>query len=159
MVYFLQSLDKIKIGYTNNPVIKRKRDMETGNPHGIVIIGTVKGDQRHENKMHCDLEEYCAIGEWFKDCTEVRTYITDILEKKNDLPIKIFGMDEFGTHYEKDIVLGDAEWVNTFKNNFNIKSNKLSLIIEEIRDIEVHIHQLLAKKKRLETKYIKSIKN
>ena len=159
MIYFLQSLDKIKIGYTNNGAIERKRQMETGNPHGIVIIGTVKGNDTHEHKMHRDLEEYCVIGEWFKDCTEVRTYITDILEKKNDLPIKIFGMDEFGTNYEKDIVLGDAKWVNTFKDNFNVKSNKLSLITQEIRDIEIQIHHLLAKKKILETKYIKSIKN
>jgi len=163
MIYFIQSLDKIKIGYTSNNVMERKRGMETGNPHGMVVIGLVKGDKTHEHKIHSALEKYCSFGEWFFDCIEVRKYISDILNGKKVVKYRRHMMHPYGkidTPLQvKETSTSNPEWLDDFISNNMNKSKELSDISVEIRDIEIKICHLLADKKKLELKYLKTVKN
>ena len=163
MIYFIQSLDKIKIGYTSNNVMERKRGMETGNPHGMIVIGLVDGDKTHEHKIHSALDEYCAFGEWFFDCNEVRKYISDILNGKKVVKYKQRMMHPYGkidTPLQvKEISTSNPEWLDDFISNNVNKSKELSDISVGIRDIEIKICHLLADKKNLELKYLKTVKN
>ena len=161
MIYFIQSLDKIKIGYTSNNVMERKRGMETGNPHGMVVIGLVGGDKTHEHKIHWALEKYCSLGEWFFDCNEVRKYISDILNGKKVVKYKqCMVHPSIDTPLQaKEISTSNPEWLNDFISNNVKKSKELSDISVKIRDIEIKICHLLADKKKLELKYLKIVKN
>ena len=155
MIYFMQSLDKIKIGYTSSGLLERKKQMQTGNPHGLVIIGTVKGTMDHELKIHNTLADYRATGEWFYDCKEVRGYIRDILDKK----IKAEHTVTMALTGEKITRTTESpEWLSPFLTYNKIKHEKLCKIVNDVKDIEVGINNLLAKKERLETKYVKIIK-
>ena len=155
MIYFMQSLDKIKIGYTSRGLLERKKQMQTGNPHGLVIIGTVKGTMEHESKIHNTLADYRATGEWFYDCKEVRGYIRDILDKK----IKAEHTVTMALTGEKTTRTTESpEWLSPFLTYNKIKHEKLSKIVNDVKDIELGINNLLAKKERLETKYVKIIK-
>tara|TARA_R110000744_G_scaffold79987_2_gene156995 strand:+ start:1996 stop:2457 length:462 start_codon:yes stop_codon:yes gene_type:complete len=151
----MQSLDKIKIGYTANGLLERKKQMQTGNPHGLVIIGTVKGTMAHELKIHNTLADYRAIGEWFNDCKEVRKYIRDILDKK----IKVEDTVTMAISGERITRTTEGpEWLSPFLTYNKIKHEKLCKIVNDVKDTEIEINHLLAKKERLETKYVKIIK-
>ena len=154
MIYFMQSLDKIKIGYTYNGLLKRKKQMQTGNPHGLVIIGTVKGTMDHELKIHNTLADYRVTGEWFYDCKEVREYIRDILDKKIDVEHTV-NMAITGERITR--TTENPEWLSPFLTYNMIRHEKLCKIVNDVKDIEVEINHLLAKKERLETKYVKII--
>jgi hypothetical protein len=151
----MQSLDKIKVGYTSHNATDRKRSMETGNPHGIVVIGIVKGTKEHERKIHQQLQDYHVQGEWFRDCKEVRGYINEVLNNKKIV--------KYQTHhhngYSKTNETSKPKWMNEFikceKNNLK----EISLITNEIHEIEVEINRLIGKKKLLDKRYIKLIQN
>tara|TARA_R100001463_G_scaffold23195_4_gene55673 strand:- start:835 stop:1293 length:459 start_codon:yes stop_codon:yes gene_type:complete len=149
----MQSLDKIKIGYTKN-ISKRKRALEIGNPHGIVVIGTVKGNIDHEHKIHTQLEQYIIQGEWVRDCPEVRQYISDILNNQ-----KVVKYETHTIYGEKNIYCtSDPKWLNEFESHEQNNSNQINDILKKIRKIEIEINHLLANKKKLEIRYIKIIK-
>ena len=154
MIYFMQSLDKIKIGYTSNRVFERKRQLETGNPHGIVGIGTVQGNKDHEKKIHTQLEQYIIHGEWVKDCPEVRQYISDILN--NQKVIKYESHTLYGTINTYNT--SDPKWLNEFEDREQKNSNKIDEVVKEIRKIEIEINHLLERKRQLDTKYLKTVK-
>jgi len=143
--------------------MERKRGMETGNPHGMIVIGLVNGDKTHEHKIHSALEKYCSFSEWFFDCSEVRKYISDILNGKKVVKYKQRMMHPYGkidTPLQvKEISTSNPEWLDDFISNNVNKSKELSDISVEIRDIEIKICRLLADKKNLELKYLKIVKN
>lgn len=154
MIYFMQSLDKIKIGYTANNVTERKRQLETGNPHGIVVIGTVQGSKIHETDLHNSLKEYKIQGEWFKDCAEIRSYIADILDKKRIVKYKqcLYGGGEI------TVTSTEPTWMNQFNTFEQVNSKKVQQVIQRIRETEIDINRLLGQKKMLDREYIKLIK-
>ena len=160
MIYFIQSLDKIKIGYTTN-IKQRKKSLAIGNPHGLVVIGTIKGTQEHESRIHRKLKDHHVSGEWFNDNSDVRKYIEDILNKKVEIKYKakhfVFSDDSSLTIDTKSHKAEDPEWVGAWHELHGIRSNEIGEISAEVSKIELKINQLLAKKKRLETKYIKTV--
>ena len=149
----MQSLDKIKVGYTSHNATDRKRSMETGNPHGIVVIGTVNGTLEHEEKIHKQLQEHCVRGEWFRDCEEVRNYIIAVLSNQKIV--------KYERHlYDGSVEIAetsDPKWINQFikceKNNLK----EISLVTNQIHEIEIKINELIGKKKLLDRKYLKLI--
>jgi hypothetical protein len=77
-VYFVRWGRFIKIG-TAYDVVKRARAL-----HGSFPVGTVKPlawiprrftRYTKEHDLHVELAPYCARGEWFHDCPEVRAVI------------------------------------------------------------------------------------
>ncbi len=150
----MQSLNKIKIGYTANNVVDRKRQLETGNPHGIVVIGTVQGSKVHETEIHNSLKEYKAQGEWYEDCTEVRSYITDILNKKKIIKYK----QNLYKGGKKEISTAEPKWMDQFNTYEQENGKRVRQVIQSIREIEINISRLLGEKKMLDREYIKLIK-
>ena len=59
----------------------------------------------------------------------------------------------------KEISTSNPEWLDDFISNNVNKSKELSDISVGIRDIEIKICHLLADKKNLELKYLKTVKN
>lgn len=82
MIYFIQE-DKqngrIKIGYTSRNPEKRLSALQTGNPDKLVLLGTMKGDQRTERVLHKQLAQYNTSGEWFSPSREVLWLVDDLL--------------------------------------------------------------------------------
>ena len=150
----MQSLNKIKIGYTSNNVAERKRQLETGNPHGIVVIGTVQGSKMHETDLHNSLKEHKIQGEWFEDCTEVRNYIADILDKKRIVKYKqcLYGGGEI------TVATTEPIWINQFNTFEQVNFKKVQKVIQRIRETEISINRLVGQKKMLDREYIKLIK-
>jgi|TARA_R100000664_G_C2651368_1_gene71842 hypothetical protein len=150
----MQSLDKVKIGYTSNNAIERKRQLETGNPHGIVIIGTVQGTQEHEKKIHKSLEKYNIQGEWFEDCQEIRNYIAQMLNNKKVIKYK----QRTWENGDVTISTSEPQWMNQFNKCEQVNADKIKKLIKSIREVEIKINQLIGKKKILDKEYIKLIK-
>ena len=161
MIYFIQSLDKIKVGYTTD-IEQRKKSLTIGNPHGLVVIGTIKGTKEHESKIHRKLKDHHVSGEWFHDNSNVRKYIEDILNKKVEIKYKakhfVFSDDLSLTIDTRSHKTEDPEWIGAWQELHDIRINGMGEISAEVKKIELKINQLLAKKKRLEEKYIKMVK-
>lgn len=58
MIYFLSILNGefIKIGFTGQPIEKRKAALQTGNPHEIEILFTIEGSIEEEKEIHKTLK-------------------------------------------------------------------------------------------------------
>ena len=161
MVYFIQSLDTIKIGCTKN-LNERIKGIQTSNPHGLVVIGAIKGNSFEEKAIHKKLEKYRVTGEWFKNCNEVRSCIEKILN------------GEFRFYYDKiiwkkdgsgrcnlgkeEVRLEGSEIINMWTEYNSNKNGTLHKITRNLKKVQREINMLLAKKLKLEKDYIKTVK-
>ena len=66
----------VKVGFTTNDPEKRVRGMQTGCPFKIRLLGYVFGTQYREDELHCVLEYYRGLGEWF----EYSDYVARVIE-------------------------------------------------------------------------------
>lgn len=64
-VYFLRSGDRLKIGFSRDPV-KRLTALRTSMSHSIETIAVVRGTEREERSLHWQLRTYRRNGEWFE---------------------------------------------------------------------------------------------
>ena len=164
MIYFIQSLDTVKIGYTDN-LSARKKQLESANPHGIVVIGTVVGDMNMEKTIHKNLDKYRLNGEWFKNCSAVRNYIDMILRREIRIRYQQTRFKDDGSWMDynsgtETVVLesGDAQTISFWQDYVDRKFAEKRAITKEISETQIEINMLLAKKQRLEKKYIKTVK-
>jgi hypothetical protein len=67
MIYFIKDTgtQAIKIGYSAKPP-RRVGDLQTGNPHKLVLLGTVGGKKADEEALHVKFAQYRLEGEWFR---------------------------------------------------------------------------------------------
>lgn len=83
MVYFLLDAASaaVKIGYSAAP-LTRKPGLQTGNPGGLQLLGTIEGDRKKERAIHQEVKEYLVpdTKEWFHDTPEFSKYVNAILE-------------------------------------------------------------------------------
>ncbi len=154
MIYFVQSLDKIKVGFTNN-ITHRMKGLRSANPHGVILIGTVQGNKNHEKKIHTVLKDNNVIGEWFRDCAEVREYIDKILNDSIKVQYKQMEWDSSESIIEAE----EPEKIASWENYKDKKLDVLVDIVEKMMDIEKSLSRLLAKKIRLEKKYVRVIRS
>jgi len=83
-IYFIRSLDSVKIGYSKNPSI-RLSALQTANPNKLEMIYSFPSFQQTEDKIHNDLRKHHVYLEWFKYNDEVKQYIEDIRNGKKEL--------------------------------------------------------------------------
>lgn len=74
---------RIKIGFSNEPIIRLKQ-LQTGNPRALALMGWINADKDYEKKLHEKYLDSNASGEWFEICPE------DVLEE-----LKNAGTDGF----------------------------------------------------------------
>jgi hypothetical protein len=68
MIYFLQDTvtQEIKIGDSKKSPEQRRRDCQTGNPHKLILLGTITGRREDEDCYHGKFAQHRLEGEWFK---------------------------------------------------------------------------------------------
>jgi Meiotically up-regulated gene 113 len=66
-IYFIGCREplSIKIGFTAKDPLGRMKQLQTGNPSRLVMLGWFPGNQRLERQLHADMEEFRLSGEWF----------------------------------------------------------------------------------------------
>ena len=133
--------------------------MRTANPHGMVLIGTVNGNKNHEKKIQKVLKEYCVIGEWFKDCEEVREYIDKILNDDLKVKYKQVGYDWDSGSYESIVEAEEPERIASWEDHKDKKLDVLVNIVEKMMEMEHSLSRLLAKKIHLEKKYVQVMRS
>ena len=67
MIYFIKNKADavIKIGYSKNAK-KRLANLQTANPHELVLLGTIQGGLEHEAALHERFARSMLQGEWFR---------------------------------------------------------------------------------------------
>ena len=65
VVYVLECRGRYKIGTTRHSAHARIRDLQTGNPDRIELVGVFPGDARLEDWLHQRFARRRGIGEWF----------------------------------------------------------------------------------------------
>tara|TARA_Y100000310_G_C20077379_1_gene532212 strand:+ start:144 stop:542 length:399 start_codon:yes stop_codon:yes gene_type:complete len=131
------------------------KGLRSANPHGVILIGTVQGNKNHEKKIHTVLKDNNVIGEWFRDCAEVREYIDKILNDSIKVQYKQMEWDSSESIIEAE----EPEKIASWENYKDKKLDVLVDIVEKMMDIEKSLSRLLAKKIRLEKKYVKVIRS
>ncbi len=78
MIYFVKDTvsQAIKIGYSKKPK-DRLGGLQTGNPHKLVLLGTVAGMANDEASFHGKFAQHRLEGEWFKG--EIIEEVLDII--------------------------------------------------------------------------------
>ena len=81
MIYFItdgtvESVGRIKIGYTDSPVKRRLSSLQTGNSKELTCLWEHPGDIKLEGKLHRFLSAHHIRGEWFRYNNEVKTLLT-----------------------------------------------------------------------------------
>lgn len=84
MIYFIGTLEKIKIGYTLNP-IKRLNDMKRDNPEKLVLYLSLPGTKIEENNFHQIFSKYQIRNEWF----EFTGALKEFVDKHSNIPISM----------------------------------------------------------------------
>ena len=76
-IYFIATKDKIKIGFTKNPVEKRLKQLQTGNDENLVLLGYILGELEEEQLLHKQFakDRIRHNGEWFFPSEELVEYI------------------------------------------------------------------------------------
>lgn len=67
MIYFIQAGKDgpIKIGHTDNTPEKRLKELQTGNPEKLILLGYMDGDKKQEALLHQMFHFHRQNGEWF----------------------------------------------------------------------------------------------
>ena len=81
-VYFVLNADagQVKIGYTEQPVEKRIRALQTGAGSELALLHTMPGTREDEKALHAQLAEHRATGEWFDYNDTVKGVIDTLRE-------------------------------------------------------------------------------
>lgn len=76
MIYFITEKGShyVKIGYSEDPV-KRLKELQTGNPRKLKILGILPGLFEAEKGYHEAFSKYRVQGEWFKNTGKLKSCI------------------------------------------------------------------------------------
>lgn len=83
MIYFIQSEQYVKIGYTSNLKARYKKYV-TENPNPVRLLGSIKGGMDIEKKLHKRFGEFKHNREWFHLNDTVRAMIIIAIEEGKD---------------------------------------------------------------------------
>jgi hypothetical protein len=98
MIYFVKDTftQAIKIGYSRKPT-QRIGTIQTGNPHKLMLLGTVPGTPADEDSFHGKFAHHRLQGEWFNG-EIIEEVLAIISEHKERREIKRNAMTD--TNYE-----------------------------------------------------------
>lgn len=84
-VYFIQPVDggPVKIGKSEDPR-KRLREIQTGHPAKLQIVGLIDGDESLERELHRKFAHLRLEGEWFALENDLLEYINEINRESHD---------------------------------------------------------------------------
>lgn len=82
MIYFIQSKQYVKIGFSDNPE-SRLRDLQTGSPHKLKLLATMPGCYQTETELHKVFADRRINGEWFRYDGMLKECIIAISDPQN----------------------------------------------------------------------------
>lgn len=56
----------IKVGFTTKSPLARLKQLQTGNPQRLILLGWYPGNVQQEREIHAQLAEFRLSGEWFR---------------------------------------------------------------------------------------------
>lgn len=74
-VYFFQQSDFIKIGWSKG-WRTRLATLQRSTPHDIIPLAIFRGGMKMERDLHARFSQHRVRLEWFRDCPEIRDYIS-----------------------------------------------------------------------------------
>jgi hypothetical protein len=74
----------VKIGFTSKNPVARLRNLQTGCPFKMRLLGFVFGNEGREIDLHDVLENYRCEGEWFAWSEYVERIVRDQLDREAD---------------------------------------------------------------------------
>lgn len=85
MIYFITDTKNIKIGYTNNSIEKRLKQLQTSCASKLYILGWIDGDLDTEKMLHKIFAQSRIRynGEWFNPTEDLINYINENNCKEN----------------------------------------------------------------------------
>jgi hypothetical protein len=82
-VYFISDGLTAKIGFTDRAVTDRLRELQTGNPRSLEIVGVIEsGTMATESAIHRNWWADSVRGEWFKDSPALRDRFQRIQQQR-----------------------------------------------------------------------------
>lgn len=89
-VYFITDGMYIKIGTTKVGVEKRLKQLNTGSPKKLYLLGYISGGKEKEKEIHKQFNnnKIRQNGEWFQATDELISFINKVNEKQNIIVIK-----------------------------------------------------------------------
>jgi hypothetical protein len=70
-IYVLSDGEHLKIGITSIGKLEaRISNLQTSNARKLELVGHRSGERTLERDIHCDLQDQCVRGEWFRDVPE-----------------------------------------------------------------------------------------
>ena len=91
LVYFFGTdFDRVKIGHCNSNLYTRQKQIQTGCPDPIKLLGVIlcrdKEDmEKCEMDLHKRFKEHNTVGEWFRIAPEISDYIQKSAESGQDI--------------------------------------------------------------------------
>lgn len=76
-VYFIHGGDRIKIGFSHNPMTRLK-ELQTSTADDLQLLGAIPGDEQQEKALHAQFKGLHIRGEWFRADPELITYICQV---------------------------------------------------------------------------------
>ena len=84
-IYFIEmeGSEAIKIGRTDaNDVTQRMRQLQTGQPAKLRLIGTIEGGAEVERNLHEQFADLRINGEWFRGPSSFRWFLSFMCERQ-----------------------------------------------------------------------------
>lgn len=83
-IYYIRNGEKgpVKIGFTASSAHKRMKQLQTGQPEKLIMLGTSPGEMIDEQSIHRELKDYCLNGEWFDAKPELMSVIKKVIDKQ-----------------------------------------------------------------------------
>ena len=91
MVYFFGTdFERVKIGSCESNLYRRLKEIQTGCPDPIKLLGVILCKDRaemktHETRLHRQFQEYNTINEWFRLVSEISAYIEEFTESGENI--------------------------------------------------------------------------
>ena len=77
MIYFVtQGNEFVKIGYTANKPEKRLYNLQTGNPHKLVLSLVIHGNKGYEKALHDMFSAHSVHLEWFHLSNDIKVFMS-----------------------------------------------------------------------------------
>ena len=127
LVYFFGTdTDEVKIGYTGSNLYERKTQIQVGCPKPITLLGVIlcrnKSEMiKREKDIHRKFKAYKTVGEWFKNASEILSYLEEFIVSGQDI------LEESGFNNTGRMIL------SIVKMNVNANVNSIRMILTFVK--------------------------
>jgi hypothetical protein len=98
MVYFITAPSGfVKIGFTDRPIEKRLKSMQTGSWEPLAVALVLMGGRKQEREYHRRFKKWHVHGEWFRMGDEIKDFLSprrrELLKELRDMHTVQYGQE------------------------------------------------------------------